>query len=368
MYDVIIIGCGVVGAAAAYQLARYQASRHWCWRHSNDVANGTTKANSAIIHAGYDPEPGTLMARLNVEGNRMAGEICEKLDVPFAARGQLCAGLHDEAECQTLRNAFTTAGVANGVPGLRLLTGDEARAHGAEPQREQVQARLYAPSARHREPVGICPRHGRDGGAKTAWSCAWNSPVTAHWQDSTGGFRAADAARRVRGRKLCVQRRRGAGRSGARPAGRARLCHTPPAGANITCWTKARARRWAASSSSAPTKDGKGVLVAPTVHGNLIVGPNAEPVQDRRDLGTTGAGLAYVREKAAAQRAGPELPREHPQLRRACGPSAPRRLHPRRRARPPPAFSTWRASSLPALPAPRPSAPWRLELLRESGP
>ena len=79
MYDVIIIGCGVVGAATAYRLARYQL-RAAVLEAQNDVANGTTKANSAIIHAGYDPEPGTLMAALNVEGNRMAGEICEKLE------------------------------------------------------------------------------------------------------------------------------------------------------------------------------------------------------------------------------------------------------------------------------------------------
>ena len=77
MYDVIIIGCGVTGAAAAYQLSRYRL-RVAVLEAQNDIANATTKANSAIIHAGYDPEPGTLMASLNVEGNRLAGEICEK--------------------------------------------------------------------------------------------------------------------------------------------------------------------------------------------------------------------------------------------------------------------------------------------------
>ena len=73
MYDVILIGCGVVGAATAYELARYKL-RVLVLEAANDIAAGTTKANSAIIHAGYDPEPGTLMARLNVEGNRLTGE------------------------------------------------------------------------------------------------------------------------------------------------------------------------------------------------------------------------------------------------------------------------------------------------------
>ena len=72
MYDVIVIGCGVTGAAAAYHLARFDV-RLAVLEANNDVACGATKANSAIIHAGYDPAPGTLMARLNVEGNAMAG-------------------------------------------------------------------------------------------------------------------------------------------------------------------------------------------------------------------------------------------------------------------------------------------------------
>ena len=78
MYDVAIIGCGIIGAATAYQLARYRLSVV-VLEAMNDVACATTKANSAILHAGYDPEPGTKMARLNVEGVKMAKELCEKL-------------------------------------------------------------------------------------------------------------------------------------------------------------------------------------------------------------------------------------------------------------------------------------------------
>ena len=81
MVDVTIIGCGVIGAATAYELAHYDLKTVVVER-ENDVATGTTKANSAIIHAGYDPEPGTLMARLNVEGNRRTKEIAARLDVP----------------------------------------------------------------------------------------------------------------------------------------------------------------------------------------------------------------------------------------------------------------------------------------------
>ena len=81
MYDVAIIGCGVIGAAAAYALSRYD-NKVVILEAENDVADCTTKANSAILHAGYDPEPGTRMARLNVEGVALAKEICARLDVP----------------------------------------------------------------------------------------------------------------------------------------------------------------------------------------------------------------------------------------------------------------------------------------------
>ena len=73
MVDVAVVGCGVIGAAAAMELARYEVSVAVLER-ENDVAVGTTKANSAILHAGYDPKPGTLMARLNVRGAALAKE------------------------------------------------------------------------------------------------------------------------------------------------------------------------------------------------------------------------------------------------------------------------------------------------------
>ena len=88
MYDVAVIGCGIVGAAAAYELSRYNC-RVLVLEAKNDVANVTTKANSAILHAGYDPTPGTLMAETNVRGVALAKELCEKLDVEdrFAGTG-----------------------------------------------------------------------------------------------------------------------------------------------------------------------------------------------------------------------------------------------------------------------------------------
>ena len=96
-YDVAVIGCGIVGAAAAYELSRYNC-KVLVLEANNDVANGTTKANSAILHAGYDPAPHTLMAETNVRGVKLAKELCEKLDVEREEIGSLVLAFGKEDE------------------------------------------------------------------------------------------------------------------------------------------------------------------------------------------------------------------------------------------------------------------------------
>lgn len=122
MLDVAIIGCGVIGAAAAYELSHYPLQTA-IFEAENDVADCTTKANSAILHAGYDPEPGTRMARLNVEGSALAKEICTRLDVPYLQCGSLVLALSPE-ELPHLQKLYEN-GIANGVPGIRLLSAEE---------------------------------------------------------------------------------------------------------------------------------------------------------------------------------------------------------------------------------------------------
>lgn len=142
-YDVAIIGCGVTGAAIAYELSKYNL-RVVVLEAENDVASGTTKANSGIIHAGYDPKPGTLMARLNRIGNHEAHEICRKLDVKVSWCGSfVCA--FDENDDQTVRKLYER-GLENQIPELEILNASAV--HSLEKNlSDKVTSALYAKTA-----------------------------------------------------------------------------------------------------------------------------------------------------------------------------------------------------------------------------
>ena len=123
-YDVAIIGAGVVGASIARTLSRY-ALKIALLDARGDVSMGASRANSAIVHAGYDCEPGTNMARLNVRGNALFSQWCEHLDVPLMRTGSLVVAFSPEEE-ETLRDLLAR-GQKNGVPDLALISGEEAR-------------------------------------------------------------------------------------------------------------------------------------------------------------------------------------------------------------------------------------------------
>ena len=122
MYDVIIIGAGVAGSASARELSRYQA-KICVLEKEEDVCCGTSKANSAIVHAGYDAAEGSLMAKLNVRGNEMMEQMSKDLDFPFKRNGSLVVCLHKD-EMSGLETLYKR-GIANGVPDLRILNREE---------------------------------------------------------------------------------------------------------------------------------------------------------------------------------------------------------------------------------------------------
>ena len=296
MYDIAIIGCGVIGAATAYALSHYEA-KTVVLEAENDVADCTTKANSAILHAGYDPEPGTRMAELNVTGVAMAKEICAKLDVPYKQCGSLVLALQD-SDVPHIEKLYKN-GVANGVPDIQLLTADEVKA--IEPHViDTVKGALYAPSAAIVSPweyalamIEVAVRNGVE---------LRRSSAVKSMKKIDGGFELETATGTVQARYVVNA-------AGIKAEAIHAMLGTPrfhihPTRGEYYLLDKSEGTRANHVIFQCPNELGKGVLVAPTVHGNLIVGPNAEPVEGN-DTSCTSSGLEFV--KATAQRSVPSI-------------------------------------------------------------
>lgn len=290
MYDVLVIGCGITGAAIAHRLSRYEL-RVAVVERENDVAQGATKANSAILHAGYDPVPGSLMARLNVRGVELARQLCRDLDVPYEPVGSFVLALSQEQKAMV--EALYQRGKVNGVPGLRLLTGEEART--MEPNLSpRVVAALYAPSAAICMPWEYCLALAETA-VVNGVELYLEHPVTA-LEPMEGGWKVTAGGRAFESRYVISA----AGVEAARVHAMAAPCPYAirPTRGEYYLMDKSEGGRVGRVIFQCPGEKGKGVLVAPTVDGNLIVGPNAQVV-DGEDTRNTDAGLGYVRERAA---------------------------------------------------------------------
>ena len=151
MYDIVIIGAGVSGCAIARELSRYKADILVVER-EEDVCCGTSKANSAIVHAGFDAAHGTLMAKLNVEGSRMMPALAKELDFHYKQNGSLVVCMSEED--RPALNKLYENGVANGVEGLRIVEKDELQT--MEPNiSDNAVADLYAPTGGIVCPFGL---------------------------------------------------------------------------------------------------------------------------------------------------------------------------------------------------------------------
>ena len=147
-YDVIVIGGGVTGCAILRELSKYDLSVALLEK-EEDVCSGTSKANSAIIHAGYDAENGTLKAKLNVRGSELTKQLAKDLNFGYRNNGSFVV-CFDEGDRPGLEKLYER-GVKNGVKGLEIIEGDKARE--MEPNlSKNVVAVLYAPSA-----AIVCP-------------------------------------------------------------------------------------------------------------------------------------------------------------------------------------------------------------------
>lgn len=290
MYDIIIIGGGVSGAASARELSRYKAKILLIDK-EEDVCCGTSKANSAIVHAGYDAAEGSLMAKLNVRGNEMMEQLSKDLDFPFKRNGSFVVCL-DEDDMPGLQ-ALYERGIKNGVKGLKILNKEEALA--MEPNlSDQVYAALYAPTA------GIvCPFSLNIALAENACMNGVEFKFNTEVQDikktdegfeiitgqgvfktryvvNAAGVYADKIHNMVSEKKIHITARRG----------------------DYCLLDKSAGNHVSRTIFALPGKLGKGILVAPTIHGNLILGPTAIDIDDKEGTNTTRDGLNQVIQKA----------------------------------------------------------------------
>lgn len=290
MYDVTIIGAGVVGTAIARELSKYKIKVIVVDK-ENDVANGTTKANSAIVHAGYDAKRGTLKAKTNVAGNAMYEALCKELGVPFKRIGSLVVGF-DEEDMRTLEHLYEQ-GIDNGVPNLEII--DQARIQEMEPNlSKEITGALYAPTAGIVGPWELAIALAENA-AENGVEILLNTEVTSI-DKNTEGFLVTSSQKTFQTRYIVNCAGLFADRIN-------NLINTPsfkilPNRGEYNLFDKGVGDYVNTVVFQTPTKQGKGVLVLPTVHGNLMIGPTAESVEDPEAVETTMEGLQFLREKA----------------------------------------------------------------------
>lgn len=290
MYDVVIIGAGVSGCAVARELSRYQLDI-CVLEKETDVCEGTSKANSGIVHGGFDAAPGSLKAKLNLQGNLMMAEMAEKLDFPFKQNGSMvvCQGEDELPKLQELLER----GEVNGVKGLKILSREEALA--LEPNlADTVYAVLHVPSGGIVCPFGM--------------NIAYAENAAVNGAEFKLGTEVLDIQKREEGYFLHTSQGDVEAKIVINAAGvYADVFHNMvsedkftivPRKGEYCLFDKSVGNLVSHTIFQLPGKMGKGVLVTPTVHGNLLMGPTAEDIEDKDGTFTTADGLANLQKMA----------------------------------------------------------------------
>lgn len=289
MYDIIIVGAGVVGSAIARELSRYNADI-LVLEKSEDICQGTSKANTALIHGGFDAKPGTLKAKLNVLGNQSMDKLSKDLNIPFRRNGAfvLCFDENDLDKLEELKQR----GEKNGVEGLEILNKEEIQKIENNITYEAVYA-LHSPTA------GIvCPftmnfalaENANENGVEFLF----NQQVKGfeknrdYWKVITddnefetkvvinaAGLYSDDLHNMVSDKKYNITAKRG----------------------EYFLLDKQVGNLVDKTVFQLPTKEGKGVVVTPTIDGNLLIGPTAEDIEDKAGIETSKKGLNELYEK-----------------------------------------------------------------------
>lgn len=290
MYDVIIIGGGASGTATARELSKYKGM--FCLlEKEEDLCCGTSKANSGIVHAGYDAPEGSLMAKLNVLGNEKMEKLSRELDFPFKRTGSLVLCFSPE-DLPSLKLLYDR-GIANGAKNLLILCREEVLK--MEPNvSDEVFAALYAPTAGIVCPFEMNLAFGEN---------AYENGVEFHFNTEVIRLEKIEKGYRIFTNKgefetKCIVNAAGVYADDIHNMVSKRKIHITPRKGEYCLLDKSAGAHVSRTVFALPGKEGKGVLVTPTVHGNLLIGPTATDIEEKEGTNTTGNGLAQVINKA----------------------------------------------------------------------
>lgn len=290
-FDVAVIGAGVAGCAVARELARWDISA-CVLEAGNDIACGATRANSGIVHAGYDPLPGTLKAHYNRLGAALFPQWANELGFPYQRNGSMVLAFSEDNH-HVLENLLQQ-GRENGIDGLSIISGEEARA--LEPNlNPECTGALLVEGGAICDPYQValrCAEWAALQGAQFRFNHAVaqvqkvadgyrlettdGAVVSARCVVNAAGVFADEVHNQVSAEKIAIQPRRG----------------------DYELLSTDFGPMFQHTMFQAPTAAGKGVLVTPTVHGNLILGPTAIAQESKTDLSTQQEGLQQVVQKA----------------------------------------------------------------------
>ena len=286
MYDIAIIGAGIVGGMTARALTKYNL-KICILEKENDVAMGATKANSAIVHAGFDAQEGSLKAKLNVQGSKMMKRICQELGVKYQNNGSLVIGFNEED--RDIINSLLERGKANGVEGLALIEKDKLK-HLEPNISDECVCALHASTG-----AIVCPYdltiaaigNAMDNGAQLKCNfevcdiqatengyeiSSQNDHVEAHFVINCAGVYSDVIANMIGEHSFHVHPRKG----------------------EYILLDKECGNLVSHTIFQTPSKMGKGILISPTVDGNLLLGPTSVDMPDKENKNTAEAGFAEI--------------------------------------------------------------------------
>ena len=297
--DVVVIGGGLVGAAILRELSKYELHALLIEK-EHDLAMGTTAANSAILHAGFDAPTGSYKARMNVRGNALFHELEEELNLDIRWLGSLVVATSEE-EMASIKE-LQQRGIANGVQGLEILTAEQV--HEKEPHLQNVKGALWAPSAGVIWPFTACVSFAECG--------VQNGAEVLRQTECLGFIKEENAIVGVQTNQGVIKTRYVINAAGvysdviAKLAGDNSFSITPRKGEYILFDKEGSKQLVNGVVFPTPTKKSKGILICTTTHGNVFIGPNANDQEDKEDRAVTAEGMEEIIK--SAQKLIPDLP------------------------------------------------------------